>query len=177
MIPGTLLGLMVAVALGAYNYLRFGNIFEFGHNYLPEFSTQGGIQFSLSHVAKNVQTFIFTLPFNPTGSMNAFGFSFVFVNPVLLLMLFWFVSDLFKKRLDFVKGLTIALFLLHFFLLLLHRTFGGYQFGARYTCDLLIYPLIYLALPGRKRKMFLPEAMILIAGFAFNVYGAFHVLI
>lgn len=35
LIPGTLLGLLVASGFGTYNYFRFGDIFEFGHNYLP----------------------------------------------------------------------------------------------------------------------------------------------
>lgn len=92
-------------------------------------------------------------------------------------MLFWFASDAFRKQLDWVKSIAVILFFLHFFLLLLHRTFGGYQFGARYTCDLLIYPLIYLSMPGHNRKMHLPEIMLLIAGFAFNIYGAFQIMI
>jgi hypothetical protein len=45
LIPGVCLGLLVAFGMGLYNYARFGNPLEFGHNYLPEFSFQGGVQF------------------------------------------------------------------------------------------------------------------------------------
>lgn len=34
-LPGLLAGLLIACTYGAYNYARFGDIFEFGHNYLP----------------------------------------------------------------------------------------------------------------------------------------------
>ena len=36
--PGILVGLCIAACYAAYNYARFGNPFEFGHNYLPEFT-------------------------------------------------------------------------------------------------------------------------------------------
>ena len=50
--PGLILGLGVAACYAAYNYARFGNIFEFGHNYLPEFTRARDGQFSLSYAAK-----------------------------------------------------------------------------------------------------------------------------
>jgi len=61
------------------------------------------------------------------------------------------------------------------FLLLLHRTFGGYQFGARYTCDLLPYAALYLALPGRKRSMALIEWLLLFSALGFAIYGAYTI--
>ena len=42
LLPGIVLGLGVAAVYGWYNFIRFGNPLEFGHNYLPEFSFQGG---------------------------------------------------------------------------------------------------------------------------------------
>ena len=70
----------MAAAYGAYNHVRFGNPFEFGHNYLPEFSFQGGIQFSFNHIAKNCKTFILSMPFTKNGEnweLRRFGFSFL----------------------------------------------------------------------------------------------------
>lgn len=177
-IPGVVLGLCVAFAYGWYNYVRFGNPLEFGHNHLPEFSFQGGIQFSLSHVWKNVQTFLLGSPVSYTlngPALTVFGFSMFIVHPVFIVMLILFIIDVFRKRLSWTKGCIILCFCAHLFCLLLHRTFGGYQFGARYTCDLLPYAALYLALPGRKRRMTLPELLLLIAALAFAVYGAFTI--
>ena len=66
----------------------------------------------------------------------------------------------------------ITAFSAQLFCLLLHRTFGGFQFGARYTCDLLPYAALYFALPGRCRRMTVPEGMILLSALGFALYGA-----
>ncbi len=175
LIPGVSLGLAVAFAYGWYNYARFGNPLEFGHNYLPEFSFQGGVQFSLDHVLKNIRQFFFGAPFTQTDSgleLNRFGFSMFIVHPVFLMMLILFIIDIFKKRMSFTKAAVILAFCAQLFCLLLHRTFGGFQFGARYTCDLLPYAALYFALPGRRRRMTVPEALILLSALGFAIYGA-----
>ena len=174
LIPGTLLGLAVAAAYGLYNYARFGNPLEFGHNYLPEFSTQGGIQFSLSHIAKNVKTFVLGLPF--TQSLNGpqlsqFGFSFLLASPVFILLIVQCITDLCTRHFNIVKLAILLFFILHLLLLLTHRTFGGYQFGARYTCDLLPYAALYLYLPGRRRSLRVWEWCLLFCAVGFCIYG------
>ena len=58
-------------------------------------------------------------------------------------------------------------------LVLVHNTFGGWQFGARYTVDLLPYVLWYFMRCGRK----MPKRWELLLGaFAvlFNLYGALY---
>lgn len=180
LLSGTVLGLLIAAAYGWYNGIRFGNIFEFGHNYLPEFSTEGGVQFALSHIPDNVRTFLFSLPFRRDEwgwELSQFGFSFWIASPVFLLMISWIIFDIWKKRINWVKVLLIVCFVLHLFLLLLHRTFGGFQFGARYTCDLLPYAACYLALPGHPRKMHGIETVILIFALGFAIYGASVILL
>lgn len=180
LLPGVTLGLLVAAAYGWYNWTRFGNPLEFGHNYLPEFSWQGGTQFSLAHVGQNIRTFILGLPFHRREEgweLNQFGFSFLIGNPVFLLLLYWIVRDILRHGLTLPKVAIGLCILLHLFLLLLHRTFGGYQFGARYTCDLLPYAALYLALPGHCRKMRFGEAMVLLFACAFAVYGAAEILL
>lgn len=175
LLPGVALGLCIAFAYGWYNHARFGNPFEFGHNHLPEFSFQGGVQFSLEHVEKNIEQFIFGLPFfeGEKGiELNVFGFSMFIVHPVFGLMLLLFVIDIVKKRISATKIAVIAAFCIQLFCLLLHRTFGGYQFGARYTCDLLPYAAVYFSLPGRKRRITIPEALLLLSALGFAVYGA-----
>lgn len=175
LVPGFALGLMVALAIGIYNYVRFHDPLEFGHNYLPEFSFQGGIQFSLSHIGNNAKTFIWGLPFDLSGgslSLKRFGFSFLIACPVLTVMLVSFVADLFRKRMDTLRLVTLCAFLAHFFLLLLHRTFGGYQFGARYCVDLLPYAFLYRLLQKESKKTPIWEWIPLGLGIAFSVYGS-----
>ena len=46
-LPALLPAAAVAVGMMAYNYVRFGSVTEFGHNYLPEFTRADYGQFSL----------------------------------------------------------------------------------------------------------------------------------
>ena len=175
---GIALGLCVAAAYAAYNYVRFGNPLEFGHNYLPEFVRSATGQFSLSHIVKNAKRFLIGLPLY--GAENGFAFekfgcSVFLGNPVLLLLMIRFIRDLFGKRMNLQKVLTIVFFAVHLFLLLLHRTGGGFQLGARYAVDLVPYSLIYLGLGREERKAAWWEWAVLIAGFAFMLVGAHYV--
>lgn len=180
LLPGVILGLCVAAAYAWYNWARFDNPLEFGHNYLPEFSTQGGTQFALKHVAANIRTFLFGLPFSDGIygiELNVFGFSMFIANSVFILLLIWIIADIARKRFTLTKGAILISFSVHLFCLLLHRTFGGFQFGARYTCDLLPYAAFYLALPGHTRRMRIPECMLLICALAFSFYGMYQVML
>ena len=150
---GILGGLAVAAAIGVFNYIRFADPMEFGHSYLPEFSTQGGTQFSLSHIGGNIRSFILRLPFRyEDGSVviEKFGFSAFIACPALTLIVIWIVRDLIKKTFSVEKAVIAAVFALHFTLLLMHRTFGGFQYGARYCVDLMPYALFYRLCDLRK---------------------------
>ena len=174
LILGTLLGLFVAAAYALYNYARFGNPLEFGHNYLPEFSTQGGTQFALWHIPANFKTFVLGLPFSEGmdgWTLNQFGFSFLLASPIFILLLVQCAADLCARRFTLLKGGLMLCFILHLLLLLMHRTFGGYQFGARYTCDMIPYAVLYLCLPGRRRSLRVWEWCLLAAAIGFCVYG------
>ena len=174
-LPGIILGLCVAGGYAWYNFVRFGSPFEFGHNYLPEFSFQGGQQFSLAHIQKNAATFILGLPYEEGKdglALRSFGFSVFIANPALLLMMVLFCADVLKRRAGAYQTLIIVLFALHLLLLLTHRTFGGFQFGARYAVDLIPYAFAYLAgreLPWGLKK---PCLLVMLAGLAFSIYGS-----
>lgn len=179
LVPGTVLGLCVAAGIGVFNYVRFQNPFEFGHNYLPEFSFQGGIQFSLSHVGNNLKTFLFGSPLSFDGSVytfNQFGYSMLIACPVITLMLVQFVTDIAKKQLSWVKIALFVSMLLHIFLLLLHRTFGGYQLGARYVVDAIPYACLYFALskPCEKRNAFQITLLFILLVFTIVGLNAVH---
>lgn len=174
LLPGIGLGLCVAAALGLYNYARFGSVLEFGHNHLPEFSFQGGTQFSLSHVGEHLKTFLWGLPLETQGGALVFkryGYSLLLACPTLLLMLIGTVIDLSKGRMRWEKAAVLLAFLTHLFLLLLHRTFGGFQLGARYAVDLVPYSFFYLLLTPEKKRLGKAEAVFLFAIFIFTVWG------
>lgn len=176
--PGIVLGLCVAAAYAGYNYVRFGNPLEFGHNYLPEFTRSAHGQFSLSHLAANAKRFLLGLPVYRTAEgweFEKFGCSVFLGNPMLLILVVWFVIDLFRGRMSVERGLTVLMCGVQLFLLLLHRTGGGFQLGARYAVDLVPYSLLYLTLRKEKHSVAWWEALLLIAGFAFMAVGSIYV--
>lgn len=177
LLPGLTAGLLIAGLYAWYNILRFGNPLEFGHNHLPEFSFQGGQQFALAHLGKNAQQYLLGLPFARSGAglaLKPFGFSLFLANPLLLLLVIWGTALALKGGLNMERGLILLFFALHLLLLLLHRTFGGYQFGARYAVDLLPHALLFLARRARPSCTKV-EAAVMLAGLAFSIYGSLMV--
>lgn len=173
--PGVALGLCVAAAYAAYNYVRFGNALEFGHNYLPEFTRSQDGQFSWRYLAANAKRFLLGLPVKRTGAgweFERFGSSVFLGNPMLILLVVWYLSDVVRGRANAARHATAAMFAIHLFLLLLHKTGGGFQLGARYAVDLTQYSLIYLGLRREKRRVSAWEAALLIAGFVFMFVGS-----
>ncbi|MDD7412728.1 MAG: hypothetical protein SOT76_04745 [Eubacteriales bacterium] len=169
---GIVLGLCVAAAYAAYNYARFGDPLEFGTNYLPEFMRSAHGEFSLKHLANNLRNVVLGGPLErgENGwSIKKYGFSLFLANPLLICLVVRFVLDAAKRRLNSVKCLCMALFLAQMFLLLLHRTFGGFQFGARYAFDLVPYYVAYLCADERRLSAW--EIALMLAGLAFSLYG------
>ncbi len=179
LLPGIFFGLLVAGTYAWYNYIRFGDIFEFGHNYLPEFSTQGGTQFSINHLPKNIRTFILGSPFNKTEyglEFKKFGFSLFLANPLMLCMVLWLVYDIKTHKITAEKALIALFCAAHIFLLLLHRTGGGYQYGARYYVDCLPYCFLYaLSAPQALKRTKTAACVLLLLGFAGAFAGACYI--
>ncbi len=173
LLPGIFVGLSIAAAYALYNFARFQNPLEFGHNYLPEFLQSENGQFSLAYVGKNIRTFFFGLPFSHRDgslALNRFGFSMFLCNPALLMLPIWAVRD--ARHLGFRRAAVLALCALHLFCLLLHKSFGGLQFGARYTLELIPYCMAYLHLSERRAPRAW-ESAIFAAALAFNAVGAY----
>ena len=178
LVPGVGLGLCVAFLLGLYNFIRFGNPLEFGHNYLPEFSFQGGVQFSISHVIGHLRTFLWGWPLENTTTglvFKQFGYSMLLACPTLLLMLIGAVNDLNDRRFSREKAVILLTCVLHAFLLLTHRTFGGFQLGARYAVDLIPYSFFYLLLTPEKKKIRWTEGFFLAGTLIFTIVGVMQV--
>ncbi|HHU03290.1 MAG TPA: hypothetical protein GXZ91_09240 [Christensenellaceae bacterium] len=176
MLPGILLGLSVAFFYGYYNYIRFGDIFEFGHNYLPEFSFQGGQQFSLEHLSDNIRRFVFGSPIIKGFQgieLEKFGFSLFIANPLFIVILLLFIYNIIKKLITQRNILIIMFCVFHMFMLLLHRTGGGYQYGARYYVDCLPYCYIYLmGKPKASKWIKLTSLILLILGLISSTVGS-----
>lgn len=175
--PGLAVGLGIAACYAAYNLARFGNPFEFGHNYLPEFVNSEHGQFSLSYLGKNVRTFLRGLPFAREGGalvLKMFGFSMFLCNPTTWLTPVWVACAALRRRVRAGAVISLALMGAHLFCLLLHKSFGGLQFGARYTLDLIPYAFACLHfLPRRAPRTW--ENLVFFAFVAFNAVGA-HLL-
>lgn len=172
MVPYLAMPAFIAAAYGALNFARFGDVFEFGHNYLPEFSTEGGVQFSVSHWKENLKN-IFRLPNFQDNRLvfpKAYGFAFYLCNPLYVMALIETVRRLIKGKMNRRGVILLVSIFVHFNLLLLHRTFGGVQFGTRYLIDLI--PVLMVFTLSEKDRLSLADWLLMIWGIAFNFYGA-----
>lgn len=167
---------LIAVAYGCYNYVRFDDIFEFGHNYLPEFVEAKDGQFSLAYVGKNVRN-ILRLPYMLQNQLNfphGYGFAFYLANPLYLIAAFRAIEGARCRSMHAEDWLLVGTACAHFFLFLLHKSFGAWQFGTRYLIDLL--PMLGLLMLRRDKPVRFLEGAVMILGICFNVYGTviFH---
>ena len=131
----------IALCYMLYNYARFGDVLEFGHNYLPEFTGSEKGQFSLSYILPNLYNLLLrpvTLRAGLTLEYPLFdGFMFYIANPMFLIWFAAVVKDVRQKKLDGVRLCIVIAILAELLLLCAHKTLGGWQFGARYTVDML----------------------------------------
>ncbi len=163
----------VALALMAYNYARFGSPLEFGHNYLPEFTEAENGQFHLAYLWNNLKNIFFrpvTLRYGKLDFSFFDGFMFYIANPMFLVLFYYQIQTLCRKRWRREDTLLTAALALELICLCVHKTFGGWQFGARYTCDLLPFALLYIGMRGPK-KLPAETAALGAAAVAFNLYG------
>lgn len=167
----------VALALGWYNFIRFGSPFEFGHSWLPEFVRDGG-QFTTENFWANLWGVLrpVTLTSSLDLSFSTFnGFCLFMASPIFLLWAFDIARAAAKKRLAPGGLLAPVLALATLAALCLHRTMGGWQFGARYTVDLIPLALWwYLTRP--RRPLGTGALWLAGAGALFNFYGAAYML-
>ena len=139
--------IFIAAAYMAYNYVRFRNPLEFGHNYLPEFANEP--QFALKYLVPNLRQLLFE-PIHLDSKLNISfpkfnGFWFYITNPVFILAAYKSVVKIIKaKRISITRLLFAAALVLNLIFICCHKTLGGWQFGARYTCDLMAFALFIL---------------------------------
>lgn len=171
---------LMASSFMLLNYLRFGNIFEFGHNYLPEFTESEFGQFDFSYILQNLGN-LFRMPeltedfkfvIQEFNGMNIF-ISF----PIVILFVYLIIKQIYTyKKLDVKIIIAFCLVILHILCLLSHKTMGGYHYGNRYIADTL--PLVFLSVCIMMKKDDKAEQILfdvlLIFGMVFNILGVFE---
>ena len=169
---------LIGIVYMALNALRFGSIFEFGHNYLPEFQRAENGQFSLSYFWHNF-TLLFRLPGldTETGRITFQPFEawcFVLINPLFCLSVWAGIAAL-RRENRAGRRLVIAVLaisLIYIVILCCHRTLGGWQFGNRYFKDIMpfLFALLCLCIP--KSSCFRRVTFILfICSLSFHLLG------
>ncbi len=169
--------MIVAIIYMYYNYIRFGNIFEFGHNYLPEFLEAEYGQFSFHYLLPNLKQLFFNTIHIKNNLNLTFDmpFCYIIANPPILMYLYRSIRNIIKnKKIDFLRLMIFISIILNILLICLHRTLGGWQFGARYTCDFLPFVFLGFLLLKDKSKIKLDrfEIVCIIFGIILNIFGA-----
>lgn len=172
-------GLPALLVAGSYmglNYARFGNVTEFGHNYLPEFVYEHK-QFSTEYLAKNFAMLTHLPEFEDTGKLivDHFGnLNFLWVNPpILIACVLLIVALVYREKDALAIGiLTVFLSTVYLIVTMMHATMGGWHFGNRYSNDIL--PWMYLPLVmvlAKHPRLVKYQVPFAIWGLLFNVVG------
>ena len=165
----------------ALNYARFGNVFEFGHNYLPEFVEAPDGQFSIAYMLENLKHIWIDLPTISASGTLVFSMfnavAFWIVSPIAVSFVICGLFCLLGRK---TRGhgyalwlIVLATVLIHLLLLSMHRTMGGHHFGNRYTVDCL--PALFVGLcfflPRRRGRLW-PHAALALWGLGVNIWGS-----
>lgn len=186
-LPALLPAVVMAACMMAYNFARFGSVTEFGHNYLPEFVRAENGQFSLTYLVPNLLQLLRPVTLDAQGQLHFEiynGFLFFAANPLFLLAM---VRGLLLRLpghqaevqvsvpLPSAGWFVAAMCLLMTCLTCMHRTLGGWQFGARYMVDL--FPWLFVWFLGCPKWRPDSSAWALCgAAMLFNLYGALYML-
>lgn len=179
-IPYLIAPCLVALGLMIYNYARFGNPLEFGHNYLPEFTRVEEGQFNLKYLIPNLkQAFKLPFEFKPDIKLSINRFSaniFYIFNPIIAVFFYYNIKNIIK-RFNIEDILWLFAVIVFIFATCMHRTLGGLQFGARYFIDFVPYIAFYLAKSKIQSKLALPVlTLICIFALSLNIYGAYSLM-
>jgi hypothetical protein len=160
-----------------YNYLRFGNILEFGYHYQliahePAVNREYGL-WGFVHFPANLYYFLLKGPeaiFLPGSKIltypflqaDIWGMSILFTSPILL----WGLRAPVKKPVIYL-GMGTSLIMM--FVILGYYGIGVRQYGYRYALD--FYPFLFLMLAYVCReRLTLPMRAIIIVSFLLNSY-------
>lgn len=168
---------LVAFALGMYNFVRFGNPLEFGHNYLPEFLNSANGQFSVTYLVQNLMNIL--RPVTLDAALNIQfelfnGFMFFVANPIFAVWAWEIFRNAREKTLQKKDAVVFAGFAAGMLALCLHKTMGGWQFGTRYLVDLISFCfLFFIGKPGK--GITLQKWCVLNCAVIFNMFGTVYI--
>lgn len=181
MAPYVIVPGLIALALGTYNFLRFGNPIEFGHNYLPEHTRNPEEpMMGFKYIWKNIVNLTRLPKFEGNrlvfSDVSFSGFALYMADPIYVTLVIAAALKVIRRRWDMADTLLAAGIALHVLLLLMHKTLGGWQFGARYLCDVIPMILLFIVRGHERNERW--EYPIMIFAIAFNIYGAacFHLV-
>lgn len=137
-----------------YNYVRFGNIFQTGYDYIQESSNlqeirrKNGLS-SLKNISQNAWYLLFETPSltvvdnKITFNFNLYGNSIFFLTPPFLTI---FLAPILRRKggiqiNHFIASLWIAVFATTI-PILMHYSSGWMQFGYRYSLDITVLLLL-----------------------------------
>lgn len=175
LIPSLLPTGIIAVSYMVLNYVRFGNIMEFGHNYLPEFVEAPKGQFHFSYIMENLEN-LFRLPkFMEGGRLDFYnfnGFAFWLCIPIFISFFYYFILKLAEGKKCYLEAAILLTIVIHVVCLLSHKTMGGWHFGNRYLIDALpcLFYGLLSAMPKRDRSIRFQYGLCLL-GMLLNAVG------
>jgi len=164
---------ILVMSYALLNYFRFGNLFEFGHNYLPEFTNSEHGQFHFTYILENLYNLVRLPGFNVDTKMSIpefNGMNIFFCFPILI----WWVSATLKAKAQTqLSRIVVFCVAVHILLLVSHKTMGGYHYGNRYIIDIL--PAVFIAVCSMgldiKYDSFRFVQALFLLGLAFNIVG------
>lgn len=171
---------MVVIALSymILNFARFGNVTEFGHNYLPEFTNSELGQFNLSYITENISS-IFRLPSVNNSGIWEYpqfnGMCIFLISPIVISYIVYTVKEFVLKKNSDKKMIfiIIAVIILETLCIISHKTMGGSHFGNRYMNDILPAIMLGIAIlkPSSENKYFNFNYILFLMGLALNIVG------
>ncbi len=146
--------LIIAIIYCVYNYVRFDNPLEFGHNYLPEFMEAQNGQFNIKYLTENLKQLFFNPMFTDWDIEKInMPFCFLIANPFFIVCLYKAIKDIIKNhKISITRLLFFIGIVLNIVFLCIHKTLGGWQFGARYTCDFLAIAFLCMVISIKKQS-------------------------
>ena len=168
----TVIGLLPpGLFIGILNYARFGSPFNFGHVYLPFENKLADGVFGFSYLPRNAFSAFLRLPmwdnYKKFIIFNGHGTSVFIISPVIFLGLYALV----KRKVPFSDKTIVFLTLIAvWFLLLMHHGNGWFQFGYRYSVDIILLLVIFFGWSFKKLQWWMiPFCVYSVAA---NFYGA-----
>lgn len=159
------------------NYARFGSIFEFGHNYLPEFTEAELGQFNISYIFSNFSS-LFRLAEYNNGTYSYCKFNGMAIWVSMPIFITYAMYLIYYKKKGTLKDtalikMHLVIMVVHTLLILSHKTLGGWQFGNRYFIDLLPY-LFYVLMkttPDEDERLYNYQIPLFLFGLTTNILG------